>query len=299
MKIDFDACSAEDRRIILVSSDKKYRELILQVDWVKVMKLGAPIIAAPWLSVAAVLGAPLAGSLYLTSTWRALAALKSSSAPNQSWFERLTTEHEIPLPHLDPAEAARRFKFDLGEPKDGSAYVLNPCVADHYVLPAIANERLAQEKIAAFTQIAATLGAKKVEVVSGETLTTSATASADVPLDQAAAQIGLGITLDAQHKVRRQMYMEFDKPDVQPFLSPALVRWAEVDPSLRALVNTRLATRARTAKVNLTFEDTVDIDAKAMATFARHGIAVGGKYRQLRASTWSFEIDFWPKARKS
>jgi hypothetical protein len=299
MKIDFDACSAEDRRMILVSSDRKYRELISQVDWVKVMKLGPPILAVPWLSVAAVLGAPLAGSLYLTSTWRALAALNSSGAPNQSWLERLTTKGEIPLPHLDPTEATRRFKFDLGEPKDGSAYVLNPCVADHYVLPAIANERLAQEKIAAFTQIAATLGAKRVAVVSGETLTTSAAGSADAALGQAAAQIGLGVTLDAQHKVKRQMFMEFDKPEVQPFLSPALVRWAEADPSLRALVNTRLTMRARTAKVNLTFEDTVDIDARATAGLASRRIAVGGKYRQLRASTWSFEIDFWPKTRKA
>lgn len=77
------------------------------------------------------------------------------------WFGKNPT---AALSHLTPADARQRFKFDHGHPVDGMAYVLNPCVADHYLVPALANERMAQEKLAAFAHIAACLGAKKIEL---------------------------------------------------------------------------------------------------------------------------------------
>ena len=42
----------------------------------------------------------------------------------------------------------------MGHPQDGTAYIPNPAASDHYLLPALANERFVQEKVAAFVEIA-------------------------------------------------------------------------------------------------------------------------------------------------
>ena len=297
MKTDFDTLAPEARRIILVSSDAKYAEFVNQIDWMKVLKLITTPLLFPVAHldfVSAVIGPAAARSAYLGATWAGTSS--RSNLGDQSWLDRMTTRGEIPIPHLSPGEAGRRFRFDFGEPKDGSAYLLDPCHLDHYLVPAIANERLAQEKMSAFTQIAATLGAKRVEIVSGEVQNASTGGAVDVPVEEAAAQIGLGVAFDRSHKVSRQVFMEFDDPGRAPFVPPELGRWVELDPALRALVSARLAAKPRIARVNLRFEDTVDVDARITAELAERKIGVGGKYRQVTASAWSFEIEFWSAA---
>ena len=295
MKEDFDQLDPESRRLILVASDAKYQELASQIDWMAVTKgvlaaLGGTYLA-PIALIPSLFGTSLAGSAYLAGTWAAFKRVKSGESPDLfAWAKK----GGIPIPHLSPSEASRRFRFDPGDPKDGAAYLLDPCIPDHYLAPAIANERLAQDKCGAFMQIAAALGAKKLELVSGESLATSAGGSVDAPLEEAAAQIGLGVGFDSDHKVIRQVFVEFDEPDRPPYLPSELQAWTNVDPSLRALVNMRLNARPRTAKVKLNFENTVDIDAKATAELEARKIGVGGKYRQVKASSWSFDVEFWP-----
>jgi len=60
------------------------------------------------------------------------------------------------------SEIPKALRFDIGHPKTNTLYVQNPCVPLHYIVAALANERFVQEKIAAFTEIAACLGAKRI-----------------------------------------------------------------------------------------------------------------------------------------
>jgi hypothetical protein len=297
MKLDFDKLTVEERRIILVCTDEKYQEIINQVDWRKVAKVAKVALAVsfpaatPLLFASSTLGRAVAASSYLTQTL--IKATPAGATSNRSWWDKLKNG-ELPFPHLSPNEAVRRFRFDFGEPKNGNAYLLNPCTDDHYLIPAVASERLAQEKLAAFTQIAVALGAKTVEIISAEAAKNGASGSATFPIEEAAAQIGLSVTFDAAHKVHRQVLMELDDPKRQPYVPKELGRWADVDPLLRALINTRLTAHPRSARTSLAFEDTLDVKANAVAELAERKIGVGGTYRQLKASTWSFEITFWP-----
>jgi len=289
MHVDFDHLRPEERRLVLVASEVKYRELMAQLDWRKVVALvGGPLAGGIVGVIATALGPTLAASGYLASTFQA------SETRKQGFLERLTTKGEIPIPHLSPRDAVERFRFDHGHPVDGAAYVLDPCVEDHYLAPAVANERLAQEKLAAFVQIAASLGARRIEIVSGEVLSRGAGANVDVPLDEAAGQVGLTARFDQKNSVARQVYVELDEPPLPPHLPEALARWTEVDPQLRALVQLRLNARPRTAKISLRFENTIDLDARAIAELASRKIGVGGEYRTLTASLWSFDVEFWP-----
>ena len=90
---------------------------------------------------------------------RILRLFHSAATPTTEYF----ANGEVPIPHLPEEEATSRFSFDIGQPLDGCAYVLNPCLENHYLQPALANERLVQEKLAAFIGINADLGAKRLE----------------------------------------------------------------------------------------------------------------------------------------
>jgi hypothetical protein len=211
-------------------------------------------------------------------------------------YQRRTSQHreppEIPFPHLPPEDAARRFKFDFGNPQDGTAYLLNPCDTKHYLLPALADERLVQEKAAAFVEISAALGAKKLELVFGSLDSTAANAGAN--LRTVAAQAGLSASFQDDHRVNRQVYMEFAQPPGPPHLPQALELWPAQDPLLRAVVNTRLRRRLHRAQVSLKLSQASNLSSELTGVLRGQGINVGGTYKQVFGSSWDFEVEFWP-----
>src|SRR5262249_44800962 len=149
----------------------------------------------------------------------------------------------------------------------------------YYLLPAVANERLAQEKMAAFVQIASALGARRIAIASAEVRSRSGRTEARIPLAQAAAQIGIVARFDAKGAADRQILMEFDPPRKAPHVPRDVEPWLEAEPLLRGLVATRLNGRPRSARVTLEFGDILDVGLEATAELARRGIHVGGPYR--------------------
>lgn len=296
MKIDFDSLGSDERRIILVASDAKYAELKGEIDWKKVLLFllspiptGLPVYIK---LIESMFGDNAVKSAYLSTTW---AGLSARTEAKDSPFASLFRKGEIPIPHLALAEARERFKFDVAHPQDGTVYLLNPCRDDQYLLAAQANERLAQEKLAAFMQIASALGAKRLELKSGEVEETGAKAKVEGPLPKAAGQLGLSASFEKDGSVQRQVIMEYGKPKKAPAVPEKLAPWLNMDPTLRSMVETRLEGEALKAMVNLAFDDTIDVGADVTAKIAGRGLKVGGSYRSVARSRWCFEVEFWPK----
>jgi hypothetical protein len=292
MKVDLDALQPEERRILLVASPQKYDELVARLDAKKLVALAALPVLGPLLGI---FGSALRMSAYLAGTWTAVGRLaRRQGEDDRSFLQRLVTKGPVLIPHIDPSEARKRFRFEMGGPEDGAAYVLSPTAPDYYMLPAVANERLAQEKLAAFVQIAAALGARRIAIASAEVRAQTGRADARIPLAQAAAQLGIVARFDARGAVERQVLMEFDPPRVAPHLPSGFDAWLEAEPLLRTLVKTRLSGQPRSARVSLEFGDVLDVGVAATAELAGRGIRVGGPYRSVARSSWSFEIEYWP-----
>lgn len=299
MKADFDLLSPEERRIILVASDAKYQALVSALDKSKLFAL-LPLLL---LGNFGFLGAGAAG-LYLTRALGATArgllrspSKEAGSSDLKGLVGRALSRGEIVLPHLPPEEAARRFRFDFGDPEDGAAYLSNPVARDHYLRPAMANERLAQEKMTAFVRLAAALGAKRIVLVSADTEQRTASAKANIPLPEMAAQIGVTAHFASDGSASRQLYMEFDPPRGSPAVPDDLAPWLRAEPVLRALADTRLNARPRLARAALSFGDTLDFGADAMGTLTKlagRGVELGGTYRRVARSTFCFEIEYFP-----
>lgn len=302
MKVNFNNLAVDERRIVLVASDSKYEEIIDQTDWKMVLlAAGGPIsyylggVVAAGLALAGALFGTAAASTYLGVTFIAMDTIAKKRAKERPFFKRVFTKGELPIPHLPPAEARSRFRFDVGGPDDGAVYIANPCLPDHYLPPAVVNERLAQEKLSAFMQIASALGAKKIDVKSGESIKTEAKGDADLPLPEAAAQVGLGVNFKSSNTFDRQVVAEFGKPTKAPHVPDGFEGWLDMEPTLRGMVRTRLDGEPTKIGVSLQFGSMVDIGADATAKFADRGLKVGGTFRKVATSRWTFDVEFWPK----
>ncbi len=270
------AVDTQDNSVVIVSSKGKAEASRDQgVNWGKVAQTVAPLVLSP------VFGLPLVLTL----------ALGSKIGEAQKQVSSLSLDR---IPVFHPSDARRLFRFDHGHPIDGAAYLLNPCVGNHYLLPAVANERLAQEKVSAFVRIAAGLGAKTIELVSGSVDTRDAAGGLQVPLPDAATQIGMTARFASGNIVQRQVYTEFDEPDGPPAVPESLSAWLDVDPMLRTMAETRQTSKLRKINVSLKFGETLSLGAELAAKLEQLGVSVGGAYKRVATSTWDFEIEYWP-----
>ncbi len=317
MRFDLATLSPEKRRLILVASNEKYQELISAIDFWKIGKEVLLACLPIYSSFRIFFGAATAASEYLSTLGQENATgQEAESECIQYGLKKVIKDRgllsktkklaqfvghqtklyfakgEIPIPHLNPAEAAKLFRFDVGHPIDGYAYVLNPCLDDHYLLPALANERLAQEKLAAFIDINAGLGAKRLEILSAALK--NKTKKRQSGLLAAAAQVGLIGYINTDGIVSKQIYMEFDVPRTPPFLPDHHKKWLNNDPLLRTLVTARLVHRVRTTQVALHFSEMIDVGAEVCAEIAGRGFNVGGEYHEVQSSSWNFAVEFWP-----
>lgn len=282
MRCDFNILSPEERRIIIVASDEKYQELTNSIDyekfwWLLILQIG-------WGTVLS----PLFASSFLLPTI-------SSFASTKRGFRKFFRRGEIPFPHLSPSEAIDRFSFDHGHPQNGMAYFVKATNSDYYLVPALANERLAQDKVAAFLELSSALGAKKLELLSAELLDQKTSGKVDVPLKQAGAQVGIEATFGSQGQLNRKVYSEYGKPTKSLHIPENAVRWVEEDSMFRSLANDRLNGALLKRKVALRIESTIDVGVKALASIKSFRVGVGGEYHRVARSSWSFEIEFWPK----
>ena len=214
---------------------------------------------------------------------------------------KLFTQNEakpipLPWPQFTPGVAAQRFSFDMGHPQDGTAYIQNPANPTHYLLPALANERFVQEKVAAFVEIAEALGAKHLTLKSGSV--NGREGKAEASLETAAGQAGLGVSFGENHSVDRQVLMEFAERSEGPHMPEQLNGWLVQDPILRSFVTTRLRRqRLMKAAVSLKLSESVELAAHLTTALPKMGIKTGGQYRHVQETTWAFDVEFWPGQR--
>lgn len=288
VRVDLDTLSAEQRRLLLVASDATYRELTRRVDWRGVGKLTGALLA-PWALPGMLFGSALASSAYLAATWRGM----SGRGARARLVPRLRVG-ELPIPHVTPDEARALFRFDPGSPEDGAAYVLSPWRRDYYLRPASANERLAQEKLSAFLQLTAALGAREVQVTGGEQLERRALGFAPIPLSSIAGQLGLRAKFKNGGGVQRTAIAKFSRPLEPPRVPEALRPWLAAEPVLEGMAATRIAGSAEELGVALVFRDELDVTARACLELGRKGLNIGGAYQRVHASEWAFRVRFWP-----
>lgn len=290
----------EQRRVILVASKEKQQELIPMLpdlDWWKwALIIGAGVVNP---GVVVALGLGQAGLSALIAAWRLYHSAANSKGDDGvellSFWKEVLASGELPFPAIEPAEAQRAFRFDVGQyPVDGSLYMQHFMEPEYYLLPSDYNPRLARQKAAVFKMIAADLGARRVEIVSAQTMERNWFGKPKIPIPEAAVQIGIEASFDSAGLIKRSTVAEFDRPKTEPRVLPKHQRWVSEYPDLAAMVHGRLEQRMRRDKVSLEMKDTCSIGAKVVADLAGKGVELGGRYQSVAHSLWHYEIEYWP-----
>lgn len=285
MKSDLAAVAPGERRIVLVASDGTYARLAAAID---------PQVLLP-MALAFFAGGPLTiGALAAATLWK---TRKKSDRPFPERLASIVQKGELPVPHVAPADATKLFRFEGNHPHDGAAYVLHPWDERRYLVPATAPARLAEERVAAFIELASALGAKRVTLVSAEVRKKGRRLGGSSPLPKVAAQLGLSHALKSHLEARQRAFVELDEPTREPHVPAHLEPLLAVDPVLRSLATTRIDGAPRTMRVSLTFGQDQSTFRGLGLTLAKYGVDVGGTIEEIAESNWDFEVEFWPKPR--
>jgi hypothetical protein len=289
MKMDLSTLTTSERHFIIVASDEKYKELISRINWKKVASTGLNA----GLGLSTIFGSAFVTSTYIMSQLpiviAALATLKTKQGFDiTKWY----TIGELPIPHCSPEEASKLFDFDNDIIIDGAAYVLNPSVPNHYVLPALANERFALEKMAAFSRICCDLGAKEVTLLSVDIDEKSRNASVDIK--KVETQLGFSSSVNNNNINSKYSLKRYGRPRKEPFVNDDVQGLLRVDPNLRNLVYERLNGNIQETTVKLNICEQIDVTAKVCCDLSQFGIQVGGEYQAVKKSISSFNVQFWP-----
>jgi hypothetical protein len=251
----------------LVASDEKYAALTTEIHWKKALWL-LPGLFLPF--------------------YYALPLLAIGKGELRKWVRR----GEIPIPHLTPREAEKRFRFDYNHLTDGAAYIAHPVLPNYYLVPALANERLAQEKFAAFLVLTAALGAKKLEIISAEF--SNKKQSGKLNITDEAARVGIDWSKTEKGITGRHVIRSFEKPGKSPYVPKDIEGWLDEDPIFRAVAKGRLDARIITDEIKLHFENRVAIDSSVTLGLGKVGISAGGESREVASCVYGFDIEYWP-----
>lgn len=194
---------------------------------------------------------------------------------------------------LSPDFAQRHLKFDISHPMENTVYMENLCLPGTYVLPDQINERLAQEKMAAFQRIAHALGAKSIVIESVDASQTRKKIKGTIPIANIAAQIGVEGLSVVDGKAQRSLYCEFNKPERVPHFPEELRIWTIMEPTLRALVDHCLQGSVKQYKLSLEFKDVIQNAMDIKLKCEKLNINAGGEYKTVIDSRWFFNIEFW------
>ncbi len=208
-----------------------------------------------------------------------------------------TLDLRVPLAVYSPSEAQAIFQFDVGHTaSNGTLYLLHPLFPNRYIAPSEFSRILAREREAAFRQLAAALGAKKIELIQVTVKTKKGFFGAKVSIPEAAADVGIKASFDKEGSFSRQVYATFGKPHLPPHVPEDLEPWVAMDPDLRTMVRARVDANQLQFRINLEFKQMESIGGEIAAKVAGRGLGIGGSFDKLTHSVWSFEVEFWDRA---
>jgi hypothetical protein len=284
----FDKLPPEHRPLILVASDDEYRQLTARLNSAKTLAL-LSVLPTSLTPASLTPFAPLLQNSFIEP------ALAHCGVNDLHELCSCLRRAKVPFPRLSPAQASARFAFANGHPQDGMAYLRDPARPNRYLVPALANERLAQEKVAAFHDLASALGAQKLALLSGATVGENDQTASGPPLRRAAGQLGIHAQFDPTGNLEQQSYREFGRPPRGPYVPDHVRPWLATDPLLESLATSRINGNVLKSQVSLIVNDPIDIGEQTIEAIRSLHVAAGGRYQPVVHSVWSFAIEFWPK----
>jgi hypothetical protein len=201
----------------------------------------------------------------------------------------------FPTAWCSPIEAKQTFDFGVGHiPSDGTLYLQHPINNQSYIPPNEFSRSICSEKEAAFLRLAASLGAKSIQLTSIQTNDTKGVFSSKLKAPEVAADLGFRARFDKSGNVIKEVVKEFNRPTfAKPYIPEQLAGWVNFDPDLRTMATDRIEANVAKSNVKLEFSQSLGLGGELSAKIADRGISMGGKFNSMARSIWSFEVEYF------
>src|SRR5262245_33329010 len=262
--MDYRELDPRDRRLIIVASPERARELPKRINWRAVvhdLPLAEAAFRSKPLGKIAFLAFPEAVTGYLL-----IKALKGAG--------------KLPYPLFDLRTARDQFKFPINHPIDGLAYVCCETEPDLYVPLASFHQYMYEAKLAAFHELCANLGVRHCTVIyaeeDGQDITTRVRASG-IPTQIGPVSVGLR-TSTSQHSSETAAVFTAYPPPNRP-LTETRSGWMNGEPTWGVMQRLRFERNLERYRAEFSYLDDMGIDANVAAKIAGVGLDIGGEFK--------------------
>lgn len=282
---DYSQVPPEGRRVILVISQEKAKQIKKTIKWATVPEVTTSI--GGLASAGAVAGIPpIGGMLLLNTVWMItwMAIRVSLGIP-------LKNNRVIPFPAYPPKAAKKFFDFPPNHPNDGVLYACCDRVPAEYVPFAQYHRYMYELKMSAFQEMCSNLGAKKCSVIREEMVSSKGSAG----VGGAKAGVSGKMSGSYERSSSQDARILFTMPKPTAPLCETKTSWKVGEPTWVRMEKTRLERGLDTAEVEFSYTDEMGVTAEVAAKIQGIGLNLGGKFEKAKRLHWLCQVEFWPE----
>jgi hypothetical protein len=276
---NYASVDVRDRRIVILASKEKVKELKGQINWVFALSTSAPLASGIDIGRPIMPMPQLPGKIRL-ETFLILLPLICGK--------------RFPYPIFDLHTARDQFDFPVNHPIDGGVYSCCDAEPSLYVPFRDFHRYMYEAKMSAFQEICANLGVRTCNVVYAEENDKKIDVNSEfsnIPTQGGVASLRAkgGVKSNKEEKVTT--FMEYPRPKTPPTTTET--RWMNGEPTWKTMQKLRMERDLQHYRAEFEYSDEMGVNAEAAAKVNKMGLDIGGKFQEINRRKWIFDIDFW------
>lgn len=202
---------------------------------------------------------------------------------------------EVPYNILDIDKARQAFKFPPSHPQNGIVYATSEIDDLTYVPLASFHKYMYESKMASFTELCSSLGAKSCNVIyaeeNGKDITSKIKLD-NIPTSNGILSGQVNVGYNDKNSQKADVFLKFPKPNsIKEYKSA----WLHGEPTWKALQKIRLENDLERYNAEFNYDDEMGITAEIATSLAKIGVNIGGSYEVFKRTKYKFAIEFWEK----
>lgn len=200
---------------------------------------------------------------------------------------------KFPILNIDIAR--KEFKFPPSHPQNGVVYATSEIDQATYIPFSKFHNYMYESKMAAFTKLCNSLGAKSCKIIYAEENGVDITAKIkleNIPTNKGNVDNDIDFSYNSSNKQNVDVFMSFPQNiNIYKFENP----WLYGEPTWQALQEIRLENDIEKFIAEFIYTDDMGVNLNIANSLNKIGLNLGGNYEEFKKIKYRFEVEFWPK----
>lgn len=221
------------------------------------------------------------------------------SLASRLWNNRKNLENsykkKVPYPIYNIDEARKSFKFPPSHPQNGIVYATSEIDDLLYVPLSSFHKYMYESKMASFTELCASLGAKNCKILYAEENDIDITSKLklqNIPTSSGVLNSDFDFGYNKKNSQDADIFFSFPK---QNSIKEYDNVWMNGEPTWKTLQKLRLENDVEKYTTEFNYSDDLGVTADIANSLNGIGFNIGGTFQKLKKTRYKFEVEFWPK----